>query len=690
MYSIRVPRKGSRPFLPGLGILIALLCVIHFAPVTAQEEAWLPLDGPYVAGGTVTSLAVAPSSPDTLYAALGPRIYRSDNAAESWTQVLTATESLWALAVDPASPTVAYAGGSGILYKTDNDGLTWTEVYTMGRGIAIDPIGPANVYAVGRTEGAYTGIGRVAKSTDGGETWTAISLEDTSRLEAIAVHPMTPTILYAGGFPYSGKGSIICKSTDGGLSWTPVYSGYPGGVGIYTIEIDPQHPQTVYASHYNGIVKSDDDGLTWTDVPGLPSNKYSLALDRQHPGIVYAAAGWPDPTSKDVSLYASFDGGQSWWQSVYRFPAAVYALVVDPLVSNVLYAGLQDYGVFKGSNMPGAWAGRGYGIEGMWNEANAGIRSLAAVDTLAVDPAEPDRLYAGSGTGRGGLFRSDNLGATWTTLLTDTSIVSLAINPMTTTAVLAGGPSGVYESRDGGLRWSLEYDNMSVLSLAISPSDPRMVYAGGRVEDDPYYADQGVVAWRVPDPKWGWWHWQEVPIPCAYDISALAIHPDITTTILAGGEGKCSGAQDVVYRSQDGGLSWTEILSDVGYGINSIIFSPRSSDTIYAGGEFFAHKTIDGGQTWERKGSARRGASALTMDGYGWLYVGTWEGVYWSMDGAEQWSLLGTGMEMWVGSLAILPGEPAQLVAGTESGVWIHPLPQHRAIHLPIISRENP
>jgi photosystem II stability/assembly factor-like uncharacterized protein len=682
-----VHMEQSRVTVFGMLLFGIMLLALSWAsgplgPIRADEDEWIPLNGPSVPGGTVSALALAPSAPNLLYAAVGSRVFKSDDAATSWTQVLTTTERLCALAVDPGSPQIAYAGGPSVLYKTDDDGLTWTQVFTMGKDVVIDPITASSVYVVGGN--------RVAKTTNGGANWTTITVEDASSLQIIAINPITPTILYAGGIPFGGKGGIILESQDGGLTWTAAYAPGWGDSGIYALEVDPQNPQFIYASRPNELVGSLDGGETWFELPGLPENTYHLALNPQHSGTVYAIDGWPNP---DVQMFVSFDGGQSWWQSLHVFPAAANELIIDPVAPHILYIGLWDYGVYKSSNAPRTCHEAKSGIQSTWTEVNEGIRTLATVNTLAIHPADPDVLFAGSGTGRGGLFRSDDGGTAWTTVLSDTPVLSLAFNPVTPTTILAGGPSQLHKSEDGGASWSTEYGVESALSLAITPSEPHTAYAGGRIQEKTSYRYQGVVARQVPNPVWpGSYWWQTVGVPCAHDISALAVHPAITTTIFAGGMDKCGDKRDAIYRSQDGGLGWTTVFTNIGHGISDILFSPYSADIVFASGEFGIYKSTDGGETWDRKsdGLGGGGSRSLTLDALGRLYAGTREGVYWSPDGAEHWAQLGAGLAEAVGALAIRPGNPAQLLAGTPSGVWSYQLPPHFRVYLPIISRGNP
>ena len=113
----------------------------------------------------------------------------------------------------------------------------------------------------GTDEGPGEGV---FKSTDGGESWTAMNVglgkdpEDTD-VSALAIDPQTPATVYAGTY-YHG----VFKSTDGGRSWQAVNAGLPRGqVFVHALAIDPRRTATVYAATDRGFLRSTDGGGTW-------------------------------------------------------------------------------------------------------------------------------------------------------------------------------------------------------------------------------------------------------------------------------------------------------------------------------------------------------------------------------------------------------------------------------------------
>src|SRR2546428_13021594 len=87
---------------------------------------------------------------------------------------------------------------------------------------------------------------------------------------------------------YAGSvGGGVWKTTDGGNSWNPLTDLLPS-IGISTLAMDPQNPDTLYAGtgewYTNsqrgdsirgaGIFKTDDAGATWTALPATTTSSF--------------------------------------------------------------------------------------------------------------------------------------------------------------------------------------------------------------------------------------------------------------------------------------------------------------------------------------------------------------------------------------------------------------------------------
>ncbi len=279
----------------------------------------------------------------------------------------------YAVAGHASQPDTFYSGSvGGGVWKTENSGRTWFPISDEGipigsiGAIAVAPSNPNIVYAgTGepdiRSQNSY-GIG-VFKSTDAGKTWTHAGLEATRQIGRIAVDPRNPNRVYVAALGHiydANPDRGVYRSTDGGATWKKVLSKSddPDNVGAVDLAINPKNPRVLYTS---------------------------LWATRRPPWSVYA------PTNlRGGGLYKSTDGGDTWKQLTGGLPSDEFVgkigIAVSPSNPKRLWAVVDDVG----SAVPrGFAAGRG-GRGGAPGEAEAG------------------KVHQG-----GGVYISDNAGATW-------------------------------------------------------------------------------------------------------------------------------------------------------------------------------------------------------------------------------------------------------------------------------------
>jgi photosystem II stability/assembly factor-like uncharacterized protein len=266
------------------------------------------------------------------------------SAANTWTSLGPYGGYARALAIDPSNPAIVYVGTSGGVFKSTDFGASWSAVSTglpagyIPRTLALDPRTPSTVYAGGSC-GVYGPCG-IYKSHDGGASWTAINagLEDVIFVESLAIDPIDPDVIYAGTQAcLEGFCHIagVFKTTDGGASWGGANSGLPVG-----------------------------DGFSFIG---------SLVIDPQHPNVVYAAS--------NDGIFKTVDAGVSW----NRLRAGGIAVAIDPRNLNTLYA--TGLGVWKSTNGGASWSA-----------ASSGLPKADCCASLAVDPQDPNVVYAALST----------------------------------------------------------------------------------------------------------------------------------------------------------------------------------------------------------------------------------------------------------------------------------------------------
>jgi photosystem II stability/assembly factor-like uncharacterized protein len=282
-------------------------------------------------GGRTKAIAGVPSAPNRFYiAAVNGGIWRSDDAGRTWRPIFDgqSTGSIGSLAVAASDPNVIYSGSGEGLQRPD---------LSVGNGMY--------------------------KSTDGGDTWKHLGLDDGQQIPQIAVDPSDPNRLFVAvlGHPYGPNAERgIYRSTDGGATFTRVLY-HDDNTGAYDVRIDPSNAQVVYATLWaarqapweiggsfeipgSGIFKSTDGGDHWTRLQGgLPAamGRAEIAIAPSNTQIVYAYVDGYGGTGGTV--FRSDDGGQNFTainddqRTVGERGDDLVAIAVDPKDPQTVY-----------------------------------------------------------------------------------------------------------------------------------------------------------------------------------------------------------------------------------------------------------------------------------------------------------------------------------------------------------------
>ena len=399
----------------------------------------------------VWAVVVNPVNPATLYAGTGGKVYKSTDSGGTWVDTGLASLTVMALAIDPLTPTTLFAGTNnlGVLKSTDAGG-TWVAANSglpdqNVTGFAINPQTPATLYA-------KVGGVKVYKSTDSGGTWVE-TFSSSLTVMALALNPQAPATVYVGE---TGEGGRVHKSTDAGGTWTPVATGITN-LDLQSIAVAPSTPGTMYAGGDGGAFKSTDSGGSWGAPNTSVTRVYALAVDPSNPARIYAGTYW--------GIRRSTDAGTTWIST--SVGASTNALAVDPSASNVVYAGADNGRVYKSTDSGSTWA---------QTTLQAGNGTYA----LVIDPTAPATIYASGSQ----VHKSTDAGTTWiysgSGLSTNT--LALAVDPGSSAILYAGKYEGVFKSTNAGSTWATSSSglpvNPYVVKLTVDPVNPSNVYAG--------------------------------------------------------------------------------------------------------------------------------------------------------------------------------------------------------------------
>ncbi|MSR02292.1 MAG: glycosyl hydrolase [Gemmatimonadetes bacterium] len=261
-----------------------------------------------------------------------------------------------------------------------------------------------------------------------GKSWRNIGPNRGGRSIAGSGSPSRPNEYYFGAV-----GGGLWKTTDGGLSWRPVTDGQIKSSSVGGVAVSESNPDVVYIGmgetefrgnimQGDGVYKSLDGGKTWK--PAGLGGVQAIArvrVDPMNPDLVYVAAfGKPYAPSSERGVFRSKDGGKHWERVLFRNDStAAVDLTIDPRNPNVLYASLwQAYRTPWKSSSGGVGSGLFKSTDGgdTWTELtrNPGMpKGLIGKIGVTASGAAPNRVWAIIENDSGGVFRSDDAGATW-------------------------------------------------------------------------------------------------------------------------------------------------------------------------------------------------------------------------------------------------------------------------------------
>jgi photosystem II stability/assembly factor-like uncharacterized protein len=426
----------------------------------------------------------------------------------------------------------------------------------------------------------------------------------------------------------------------------------PQQIGPFTGRVlgvgqDSASPSTVYAITFgSGVYKSTDSGASWA--PSSAGISYlvlqSMAADPVTPNTLYVGT-YGDSSVPYSGVFKSADGGATWqptgeistvWNGTRYDCPVVYALAVDSLHPERVFAGTRMKYLPSGS-LGGGGVFRSENGGASWTPVNSGLPydDLYVYD-LALDPAHPGRVYAA--LHEHGLYRSDNYGSSWYSLSgTPYAGRAVAVDPFNSNTIYFGAVKklGLRRSENSGADWSriggIGWDTL-VGAISADPYHQGVLYAGIQVGNSSYYlmrsTDRGD-SWNMVDRinTWG----------------QVAFSP--------GGRVDFIGVDyDGPYRSLDDGLTWRRsVMGLSGFSVTGLAISPASQSTLYAAlYGLGVYTSTNAGASWTMTsaGLENPGVLALAADpgNASLLYAATDQsGVYRSTNGGQSWGVLSSG-----------------------------------------------
>ena len=276
---------------------------------------------------------------------------------------------------------------------------------------------------------------------------------------------------------FGATGGGLWKTTDGGENWGPVTDGQLKSASVGAVAVSESNPDIVIIGMGetcirgnimpgDGVYKSTNAGRTWTHIGFGNSDGISkIRIHPTNPDIIYVASfGKYSVPSEERGVFKSTDGGKSWKKTLYRDDkTGAIDISIDAKNPNILYAALweayrKEYQMSSGGPGSGLYKSTDGGET--WKEITRakGLPATGVVGRIgvAVSGANSNRVYALVEHDSGGLYRSDDAGASWALVNANRDIRQRAFyythvfaDPKDQDVVYMQNTS-MFRSRDGG------------------------------------------------------------------------------------------------------------------------------------------------------------------------------------------------------------------------------------------------
>ncbi len=476
-------------------------------------------------GRVIRRIIMDPDDENMLLAATSNGLYRTINAGNNWTQLLTG--NFFDVKAHPtASSNTFYACTGSVIHTSTNNGANFSSVQTISGSnriaLAVSPANASYVYAL-CSSSSNSGFLGIYRSTNSGGTssfslranspnllgWNANGSDSGGQGWydlALTVDPVNAEILYVGGVN-------SWKSTNGGTNWSLRSHWCCPPSGIQTTHADKhcfewQNNTTLWEGNDGGVYRSTNGGVNWTDKSNglIISQLYRMDVSQQDSKII---GGLQDNGTKLRTTSGSF---------VDRIGGDGMDCAIRPDNASVLY-GCYQFGNFSRSTNGGS----------SFQNITGSVEEGAWVTPFVIDPTNTQTIYLATYR----VWRSTNQGTNWTAI----------------SGTLAGSTNN-----------KMDY-------LHVAPSNSNIIYVG-----------RGNSLYRTTN---GGTNWSTMTVP-GNNVRELAIHPTDPNTIWAVRSNYSNGNK--VHKSTDGGATWTNISDNLpNLPANCIIYQSGSNDGIYVG-----------------------------------------------------------------------------------------------------------
>jgi len=463
----------------------------------------------------------------------------------------------------------------------------------------------------------YMGVasGGLFRTTDGGDSWQPLTdgKIPLGSMGAIAVADSDPTVIWLGTGSDGARSNVstgrgVYRSTDAGESWS--FAGLYNAGQIGSLRVHPTDPNTAWVSATGdvfkrnterGIFKTTDAGKTWrktlylndstgaSDVelkPGDPNTVYAwMARLERKPWTIISG-------SREGGFYKSTDGGVTFRKTGTGLPNKLIGkgnmavTAANPERIYLLVEAEPGGGLYRSDDAGATWQ--------VVNTTPGLITRPFYYTTIGADPTNADVVYAGAE----GFYKSTDGGKTMTSFPTPHGDNhDIWINPTNGQTMVQANDGGANVSFDGGRTWSTQRNQPTAEFYGVVP-DNRFPY-------NLYSAQQDNSTWM----------WSSVANP--FDASALQTgpgcetgpiipHPAEPNVIYGSCKGQFAVMNTETRQSRNYWIGGQSLYGNAGQDLiyriqrtSPMALSPHDPSVLYYGTQY-VHRTRDKGVTWEK------------------------------------------------------------------------------------------
>lgn len=557
--------------------------------------------------------------------------------------------------------------------------------------------------------------------------WRLVGPFRGGRVPTVAGDPKNPLIFYMGT-----EGGGVWKTYDAGQHWQNISDPYFKTASIGAIAVAPSDPNVIYVGTGeatphddiqggDGVYKSTDGGKTWVNV-GLQDTRHiaKIVVSPDNPDLVYVAAfGWEYAANPQRGVYRSENGGKTWAKILYVSDrAGAIDLSMDPTNPKIIYAAMwqfvrKPWSETSGGPDSGLWKTTDGGDHWTNISHNTGLPAgILGKIGVSVSASQPRRVYAVIEAKHGGLFRSDDGGATWHLMNNSQSFLymiywyahviadpvhpnvvyipqvrfwkstdggrtlyvvpmphgdnhALWIDPHNDERMIEGNDGGAVVTLNGGESWSTEMNQPTeeIFKMAVDDQYPYRVY-GTPMDNDAISCPNKTLGSAI--------EWKDCYTVGSSESGFISPKPGDPNIVVAGaiGSSQGGGGNMYSYNVRNGQQRMITVWPEDQYQSTEIdvkyrfyftfpvLFSPHYPNTLYTAAQYVFRST-DLGSSWQKI------SPDLTNDD---------KNLMMHLDGPITSQKLSGQYVSTIYSLAVSPLREGELWAGTDSGsVWYSP-----------------